>query len=115
MSRMDLTEPPPPVPSISLIKGRPSSPAIFSASICFSMMAASAAPPRTVKSSATTATGRPRTVPRPKMQLAGEKPSKLALCICARLAGERADFPKTARIEQKVHPFPHVEPPCALA
>src|ERR1700679_2704902 len=56
--------------------GRRRSFAICSAWTCFSWIAASAAPPRTVKSSAAIAIGRPWTRARPKMKLDGEDRSR---------------------------------------
>ena len=54
-----LTLPPPPVPSTRRTSGTRSSWAARSAHTIFSQMAASAAPPRTVKSSAWTTARRP--------------------------------------------------------
>ena len=59
---MVLTEPPPPEPSIMRMSGRRSSLAMRSAMMGLSRMVASAEPPRTVKSSPTTTTGRPSTM-----------------------------------------------------
>jgi hypothetical protein len=58
-------EPPPPEPSIMRMIGRRKSCAISSAINGFAEIEASAEPPRTVKSSPTTTTGRPSTLPRP--------------------------------------------------
>ena len=63
-------EPPPPEPSITRTMGKRNSFAICSAMMVFSLMVASADPPRTVKSSPQITTGRPSTVPRPNTQLA---------------------------------------------
>src|SRR5271169_2852343 len=68
---MVFTEPPPPEPSISRMIGRRKSCAISSAISGFAEMEASAEPPRTVKSSPTTTTVRPSTLPRPNTQFAG--------------------------------------------
>src|ERR1700760_996919 len=68
---MVLTEPPPPEPSITRMIGRRKSCAISSAIKGFAEIEASAEPPRTVKSSPTTTTVRPSTLPRPNTQLAG--------------------------------------------
>ena len=65
------TEPPPPDPSTSRTSGMRRSCAMRSARSCFSLMFASAEPPRTVKSSPATITGRPSIRPRPKTKLAG--------------------------------------------
>src|SRR5437868_1077571 len=65
------TERQPPEPSISRITGRRKSCAISSAISGFAEIEASAEPPRTVKSSPTTTTARPSTLPRPNTQLAG--------------------------------------------
>ena len=66
----------PPVPSIRRTSGRRSEWAIASACTTFSRIEASAAPPRTVKSSAVTTTSRPSIRARPKMKFAGEKSVK---------------------------------------
>src|ERR1700754_870531 len=68
---MVLTEPPPPEPSMMRMMGRRKSCAISSAINGFALIEASAEPPRTVKSSPTTTTVRPSTLPRPNTQLAG--------------------------------------------
>ncbi len=68
---MVLTEPPPPEPSMMRIIGSRSSLAMRSASVGFMAMVASADPPRTVKSSPSTITGRPSTFARPMTQLEG--------------------------------------------
>jgi hypothetical protein len=65
------TLPPPPVPSTSLTSGMRRSCAARSAHTIFCQMAASAAPPRTVKSSPWTAARRPSIRPVPTTQLAG--------------------------------------------
>ena len=59
----DFTLPPPPVPSTSRTSGSRSSAAICSAYTIFCQIAASAAPPRTVKSSPCTTARRPSTRP----------------------------------------------------
>ena len=74
---MVLTDPPPPEPSMMRMIGRRRSAAIRSAMIGFSLMVASALPPRTVKSSPTTTTGRPSTRPRPMTQLEGVNSASL--------------------------------------
>src|SRR5437899_4844393 len=68
---MVLTEPPPPEPSMMRTMGRRKSCAISSAISGLAEIEASAEPPRTVKSSPTTTTVRPSTLPRPNTQLAG--------------------------------------------
>src|SRR5262249_52961766 len=67
-------EPPPPEPSITRINGMRNSHAISSAIRRLPGIEASADPPRTVKSSATTTTGRPSTRPRPTTQFAAVRP-----------------------------------------
>jgi hypothetical protein len=67
------TDPPPPVPSTMRIIGMRHSSAVASASIILRPMEASAAPPRTVKSSPSTTTGRPSILARPNTMLAGRK------------------------------------------
>ena len=75
---MVLTEPPPPEPSTNRISGRRNSLAICSHMRCLPLMVASAEPPRTVKSSPPTTTGRPSTRARPNTKLDGVKaPSSL--------------------------------------
>ena len=69
----DFTDPPPPVPSINLIKGSLYSFANCSAIICFWAIDASAAPPLTVKSSPPTTTFLPLMVPLPITKLDGIK------------------------------------------
>src|SRR5215475_10616426 len=68
---MVLTEPPPPEPSMMRMMGRRKSCAISSAISGLAEIDASAEPPRTVKSSPTTTTVRPSTLPRPNTQFAG--------------------------------------------
>src|SRR6516164_5244568 len=68
---MVLTLPPPPEPSMMRMMGRRKSCAISSAICGLALIDASAEPPRTVKSSPTTTTVRPSTLPRPKTQWAG--------------------------------------------
>src|SRR6185312_16970754 len=68
---MVFTDPPPPDPSMMRMIGRRKSCAISSAINGFALIDASAEPPRTVKSSPTTTTVRPSTLPRPNTQLAG--------------------------------------------
>ncbi len=70
---MVLTEPPPPEPSMTRMIGSRKSCAISSAISGLAEIDASAEPPRTVKSSPTTTTGRPSTLPRPNTQFAGVK------------------------------------------
>ena len=70
---MVLTEPPPPEPSTSRMSGSRSSCAIRSHMVCLPLMVASAEPPRTVKSSPPTTTGRPSTRARPKTKFDGVK------------------------------------------
>ena len=81
---MVLTEPPPPEPSMMRMIGSLRSAAMRSAMIGLSRMVASALPPRTVKSSPQTTTGRPSTWPRPITQLLGVKStSSLSASYCA--------------------------------
>src|SRR5262245_59159160 len=68
---MVLTEPPPPEPSMMRTMGSRNCAAMRSAKIGFIGMVASAEPPRTVKSSPTTTTGRPSILARPITQFAG--------------------------------------------
>src|ERR1700761_6101436 len=92
---MVLTEPPPPDPSMMRMMGRRKSCAISSAIRGLAEMEASAEPPRTVKSSPTTTTVRPSTLPRPNTQFAGVR----------FLSSPRASYspvPETAPISWKV-------------
>ena len=73
MSSSVLTEPPPPVPSTSRTSGTRSSAAARSAHRAFSQMAASAAPPRTVKSSPWATARRPSMRPLPTTMFAGSR------------------------------------------
>ncbi len=75
MSSSDFTLPPPPVPSTSRISGSRRSCAMRSAWTIFCQIAASAAPPRTVKSSPWTTARRPSIRPWPTTMLAGRKSS----------------------------------------
>ena len=68
---MVLTEPPPPEPSTRRMSGSRSSLAICSHWLCLPLMVASAEPPRTVKSSPPTTTGRPSMRARPKTKFDG--------------------------------------------
>src|SRR5262249_37396973 len=68
---MVLTEPPPPEPSMMRMIGRPRAFPLSSPLTGFALIDASAEPPRTVKSSPTTTTVRPSTLPRPNTQFAG--------------------------------------------
>src|SRR5439155_10114111 len=72
--RLDrLDRAPPPEPSMRRISGSRRSWAIRSHVVCLPLMVASADPPRTVKSSPPTTTGRPSTVARPNTKLDGVK------------------------------------------
>ena len=97
---MVLTEPPPPEPSMMRTIGRRSSLAMRSARIGFMGMVASAEPPRTVKSSPSTTTGRPSMLARPMTQLAGVSLLELAVGVVLGLAGDGADLVEAARIDQ---------------
>mgnify|MGYP006273409231 CR=1 FL=1 len=68
-----LTDPPPPDPSISRMIGMRYSVAICSDIFGLPLIEASAEPPRRVKSSPATTTGRPSTKPRPNTQFPGMK------------------------------------------
>ena len=99
---MVLTEPPPPEPSMMRTIGSRSSCAMRSAWMAFSGIVASAEPPRTVKSSPLTTTGRPSIMARPEMRLAGVKLGQAALVVVGALAGERADLAEGAGIDEAV-------------
>src|SRR5436309_4897404 len=88
------TEPPPPEPSITRMIGRRKSCAISSAISGLADIEASAEPPRTVKSSPTTTTVRPSTLPRPNTQLAGVR------CLSSLLSSYSA-MPEIAPISWK--------------
>ena len=103
------TEPPPPVPSTRRTIGRRSSFAICSDITCFCQIAASAAPPRTVKSSPPTTTGRPSMRPRPNTKLAGWSDSSSPFSSYrARPASAPISW-KLSRVEQGVDPLAHGE------
>ena len=76
---MVLTEPPPPEPSTMRMSGRRSALAICSHWKCFSLIVASAEPPRTVKSSPPITTGRPSTRARPKTKFEGTRSARSLL------------------------------------
>src|SRR6202000_2449862 len=92
---MVFTEPPPPEPSSTRTIGKRKSCAISSAINGFAEIDASAEPPRTVKSSPTTTTVRPSTLPRPNTQLAG------ASCLSSPFSSY-SPMPATAPISWKV-------------
>src|SRR3990167_1472634 len=73
---MVFTEPPPPEPSIIRTTGTRYWLAYRSMKLDFSLIVASAEPPRTVKSSPVTATGRPSILPRPITALAGVRSTR---------------------------------------
>src|SRR6516225_30378 len=89
------TEPPPPEPSMTRMMGRRKSCAISSAISGLAEIDASAEPPRTVKSSPTTTTVRPSTLPRPNTQLAGVR------CLSSPRSSY-SPIPETAPISWKV-------------
>src|SRR4029077_6261419 len=89
------TEPPPPEPSMMRMMGRRKSCAISSAMSGFAEIDASAEPPRTVKSSPTTTTVRPSTLPRPNTQFAG------VTCLSSPCSSY-SPMPETAPISWKV-------------
>ena len=90
------TEPPPPEPSISRMIGMRNSAAICSDIFGLPLIEASAEPPRSVKSSPATTTGRPSTVPRPKTQLAGMN------AVISRLSASYVALPAVAPISWKL-------------
>src|SRR5262249_48562780 len=92
---MVFTDPPPPEPSIRRMIGRRKSCAISSAIRGLAEIEASAEPPRTVKSSPTTTTVRPSTLPRPNTQLAGVR------CLSSPCS-LYSPMPETAPISWKV-------------
>src|SRR6201996_5799960 len=92
---MVFTEPPPPDPSMIRMIGRRKSCAISSAISGLALIDASAEPPRTVKSSPTTTTVRPSTLPRPNTQLAGVS------CLSSPCSSY-SPMPETAPISWKV-------------
>ena len=73
-----LTEPPPPMPSIRRMWGSFSVRASDSEALRFSGRAASADPPRTVKSSPETTAGRPSTSPSPNTKFDGIRSIRLS-------------------------------------
>src|SRR5262245_17548600 len=108
---MVFTEPPPPDPSTRRISGRRSSLAICSHWRCLPLIVASADPPRTVKSSPPTTTGRPSTLARPKMKLDGTELLEVVLLVVGRAAGDLADFVEASRIDEQPDPLPDPVPP----
>ena len=105
----DFTEPPPPDPSTSRTIGRRSSCAICSACTCFWKIDASAAPPRTVKSSPPTTTARSSIRPRPITKLVGREVDERTVVVGGRPPGEPTDLVEAARVEEGVDPLPHRE------
>ena len=76
--------------------------AICSAISGFSRIVASAEPPRTVKSSPTTTTGRPSIWARPITQFDGTSSTSLPCSSYSARAGDRADLVEAAAIDQTV-------------
>ena len=111
---MVLTEPPPPEPSMMRTIGRRSSPAMRSARMGLVGMVASAEPPRTVKSSPTTTTGRPSIRARPITQFDGVSRVKRAVGIILGLAGNGADLMEAAAVDQGLDALAHREPPALV-
>ena len=104
------TEPPPPEPSISRMIGMRNSAAICSDIFGLPLIEASAEPPRSVKSSPATTTGRPSTVPRPNTQLAGMNATiSPAVGVVRRLAGGGADLVEAAGVQHAVDALAHGE------
>ena len=71
---------------------------------------ASAEPPRTVKSSPTTTTGRPSILARPITQLDGISSTSRSVRVVLGLAGDGADLVEAAAIDQAVDALAHGEP-----
>ena len=80
-----------------------------SAHTIFSQMAASAAPPRTVKSSAWTTARRPSMRPCPTTALAGRKPVSSPVAVVLAHARERARLVEAAGVEQALDALAHGE------
>ena len=106
---MVLTEPPPPEPSITRMIGRRKSCAISSAISGLSEIEASAEPPRTVKSSPTTTTGRPSILPRPNTQLAGVSSLEFAVASYSRRRRSRRSR-GSCPVDQSVDPLANRQP-----
>ena len=75
----------------------------------FSLMVASAEPPRTVKSSPVTATCRPSILARPITALAGIRCDEILVLVVLGLAGHAADLAERARIDQAIDALAHRE------
>ena len=73
-------------------------------------MVASAEPPRTVKSSPSTITGRPSILARPMTQLEGVSLVSCLGLVVLGLAGDGADLVEAARVDQPVDALAHREP-----
>ena len=73
-------------------------------------MVASAEPPRTVKSSPSTTTGRPSSLARPITQLAGVSVVQVVCGVVLGLAGDGADLVEAAGVDQAVDALAHREP-----
>ena len=106
-----LTLPPPPVPSTSRTSGMRRSCAARSAHTIFCQMAASAAPPRTVKSSAWSAARRPAIRPVPDDAVGGQEVLELAVVAVRAHAGERARLVEGALVEQAFEALAHRQAP----
>ena len=107
---MVLTEPPPPEPSMMRTIGSRNSAAMSSAISGLLAMDASAEPPRTVKSSPTTTTGRPSMRPRPNTQLAGVTPFSAPLRVVLADARQCAHLVEAAVVEQPIDALAHRQP-----
>ncbi len=90
--------------------GSRNSAAMSSAISGLSAIDASAEPPRTVKSSPTTTTGRPSMRPRPKTQLAGVTPLSRAVCVVFADTRQRADLVEAVGVDQLVDALAHRQP-----
>ena len=109
-----LTEPPPPEPSIMRIIGTRNWLAIARMKMCFSLMVASAEPPRTVKSSPVTTTGRPSILAAAHHEVGRHQVDEVVAAVVVGLAGDAADLVEGARVEQAVDALAHGEAPAVV-
>ena len=114
MSSSVLTLPPPPVPSTRRTSGSRRSWAARSAQTIFCQIAASAAPPRTVKSSACSTARRPSSVARPTRQLAGVKPASSSASSYAPTPASTPVSCQVPGVDERVDPLADRAPACGV-
>ena len=104
------TLPPPPVPSTSRTSGIRMSCAIRSAKTIFCQMAASAAPPRTVKSSPCSDRAAAVDPALADDHVRGQEVGQLAVLVVGPLPGDRAGLVERAGVEQPLDALAHGQP-----